>query len=153
MVSNTALAAICVTRGLHRHLLYDSLELAHNIDVYEGALKVRRSREYETATKENRRPGQYWVDLEPPKVLSDVVESIFGALFASDNFLPFGAERFFEKVLKPFYDQHITLQTLSHHPTKTLFELFQSQGCREFAIMKEQPNIGSSGVTCNGKRN
>ena len=68
MVSNSTLAAICVIAGLHRHLLYDSSELKNNIDMYEATLKTRRDREYETAAMENRRPGQYWSDLEPPKV-------------------------------------------------------------------------------------
>ena len=71
------------------------------------------------------------------QALSDVVESIFGAVYVSDNFSPSGSEAFFDRVLKPFYDQHITLQTLSHHPTKILFELFQSQGCQEFEIIKD----------------
>ena len=58
-------------------------------------------------------------------------------MYVSDNFAPTGAEKFFDKVLAPFYDQHITLHTLAHHPTKVLFELFQSQGCQSFEITKE----------------
>jgi len=30
----------------------------------------------------------------------------------------------------------VTLKTLSHHPTKILFELFQAQGCQQFEIVK-----------------
>lgn len=78
------------------------------------------------------------------KALSDVVESIFGAVYVSDNFSPVGSEAFFDRVLKPFFDKHITLQTLSHHPTKVLFELFQSQGCQDFEMVKEV-----MGVDCN----
>lgn len=43
----------------------------------------------------------------------------------------------FDRVLKPFYDKHISLKTLAHHPTKILFELFQSHGCQEFEITRE----------------
>lgn len=71
------------------------------------------------------------------QALSDVVESIIGAIYISDDFTPIGAEQLFDNVLKPFYDKHITLQTLSHHPTKILFELFQAQGCHLFEISKE----------------
>jgi endoribonuclease Dicer len=67
-----------------------------------------------------------------------VVESIAGALYISDNFSPVGAEALFENVLKPFYDRHISLKTLSHHPTKILFELFQAQGCQQFQVTKEK---------------
>jgi len=66
------------------------------------------------------------------------VESIIGALYVSDGFTLDGAENFFKKVLKPFYDRYITLKTLSHHPTKVLFELLQSHGCHQFELVKER---------------
>src|ERR1700733_4260240 len=52
--------------------------------------------------------------------------------------MPVGVEALFDNILKPFYDKHITLKTLSHHPTKVLFELFQAQGCQQFSIQKEK---------------
>ena len=137
MVSNAALAAVCIWSGLHEHLLFESASLEHSIQTYADELYERQMAEYEAATREGRQPGQYWVDIEPPKALSDVVESIIGAVYVSDNFSPVGAETFFDKVLAPFYDRHITLHTLSHHPTKILFELFQSQGCQSFELVKE----------------
>ena len=81
------------------------------------------------------------------QALSDVVESIVGAVYVSDNFSPVGSEAFFDRVLKPFYDQHITLRTLSHHPTKVLFELFQSEGCQQFEITKEAIARDANGHT------
>jgi len=66
------------------------------------------------------------------------VESIVGAIYISEDFSPSGVEAIFDHVLKPFYDRHVTLKTLSHHPTKILFELFQAQGCQQFEIMKEK---------------
>jgi len=137
MVSNATLAAVCVWAGLHEHLLFESHVLASDIQAYADNLKRRQEAEYARARQEGRMPGQYWAEVEPPKVLSDVVESIVGAVYVSDNFSPVGSEAFFNRVLKPFYDQHITLRTLSHHPTKVLFELFQSQGCQQFEIAKE----------------
>ena len=79
--------------------------------------------------------ASYQTDLQ---ALSDVIESIVGAIYISDNFSPVGAESLFDNILKPFYDKHITLQTLAHHPTKILFELFQAQGCQQFGITKEK---------------
>jgi endoribonuclease Dicer len=62
--------------------------------------------------------------------------------------MPVGAEALFDNVLKPFYDRHITLKTLSHHPTKVLFELFQAQGCQQFSILKEK---SESAIRCHGE--
>lgn len=67
-----------------------------------------------------------------------MVESVIGAIYISDNFSPVGAESLFDNVLKPFYDKHITLHTLAHHPTKILFELLQAQGCQQFEIVKDK---------------
>ena len=136
MVSNAALAAICVWSGLHEHLLFESVTLEENIQAYAYELSEKQAAEYEQAEREGRQPGQYWIEIEPPKALSDVVESILGAVYVSDNFSPVGSEMFFDKILAPFYDRHITLHTLSHHPTKVLFELLQSQGCQNFELVK-----------------
>lgn len=84
------------------------------------------------------------------QALSDVVESIIGAIYISEDFSPSGAEAIFDNVLKPFYDRHVTLKTLSHHPTKILFELFQAQGCQQFEILKEKDEEQQL-TRCDGK--
>ncbi|KAJ3869715.1 hypothetical protein EV359DRAFT_69777 [Lentinula novae-zelandiae] len=137
MVSNAALAAVCVTSGLHQHLLFESDKLAHDIREYEYLLRRAQTEEYTSAEKEGRPAGQFWHNIESPKVLSDLLESILGALYVSDKYSPVGSDAFFDKVFKPFYDRHITLQTLSHHPTKILFELLQRKGCEKFSLVKE----------------
>ena len=73
------------------------------------------------------------------------MESVLGALYLSDDFSHVGVHRFFDTVLGPFYDTHIRLETLSHHPTKVLFELIQSKGCQEFKILRD-------GDDCLGKQ-
>ncbi|KAF9226467.1 hypothetical protein BS17DRAFT_775670 [Gyrodon lividus] len=140
MVSNSALAAVCVSCGLHKHLHFDSYPLATAFETYVRQLELKEQQEIKAATQEDRNPGQYWLDVEPPKALSDIVESIIGAIYVSDGFTSNGAEAFFNRVLKPFYDRHITLKTLSHHPTKILFELLQSHGCQKFELVKERCN-------------
>jgi endoribonuclease Dicer len=70
------------------------------------------------------------------------MESIIAAIYLSDNFSSIGVESFFDNLLKPFYDKHITLKTLTHHPTKNLFEMLQAQGCRRFRIVKEITGTG-----------
>ncbi|KAG1874526.1 hypothetical protein DFJ58DRAFT_315470 [Suillus subalutaceus] len=138
MVSNSALAAVCVRTGLHAYLLYESYALGNSIQSYAEQLETKRQEEHHKAVRDGRPPGQYWLDMEPPKILSDVVESIIGALYISDGFTSDGVESMFKKILEPFYDQHVTVKTLSHHPTKILFEIMQTQGCQQFSIEKEK---------------
>ncbi|RDB22674.1 Dicer-like protein 1 [Hypsizygus marmoreus] len=142
MVSNAALAAVCVWSGLHDLLLHESYAMATSIHEYATRLRANQEEEYRLAKSEGRPPGQYWLELEPPKAVSDVVESLIGAIYISDNFSPVGVEALFDNVLKPFYDKHVTLKTLSHHPTKILFELFQAQGCQRFKIIKDKTLTG-----------
>lgn len=166
MVSNSALAAVSVWSGLHEFLLFESSQLEYSIRSYVNELKTKKDREYSLAAQEGRSPGQYWLEIDPPKVitpmishfrrllkilqaLSDVVESIIGAIYISDNFSPIGAESLFDNVLKPFFDTHITLQTLSHHPTKILFELLQAQGCQHFELAKDKDD---SITRCHGEQ-
>lgn len=73
MVSNSALAAVCVWAGFHDHLLFDSLTLGSTIQSYIDNLKAKQKREYELAAKEGRSPGQYWLEIEPPKVITNKI--------------------------------------------------------------------------------
>ena len=57
----------------------------------------------------------------------------------------------YNTILRPFYDKHITLKTLSHHPTKVLFELLQSRGCQDFEITKEIDEEDESVIRCDGE--
>jgi endoribonuclease Dicer len=68
MVSNSVLAAICVWSGLYKHLIYESYVLAKSIREYVIKLEAKQAAEYEAAEREGRAPGQYWLDIEPPKV-------------------------------------------------------------------------------------
>jgi len=69
MVSNSALAAVCVWSGLNEFLLFESSQLSTSIQEYAIELKDRQEKEYVLAEKEGRSAGQYWLDIEPPKVL------------------------------------------------------------------------------------
>jgi endoribonuclease Dicer len=151
MVSNVTLAAICVSSGLHEHLLFESPSLSESIKTYATALKVKQIEEYALAKSEDRQPGQFWAELEPPKALSDVLESIIGAVYVSDSFLPMGSEKIFDKILRPFYDQHITLQSIAHHPTKVLYELVQAAGCHALSFDKSRDKENANLHRCTGQ--
>ncbi|KAI0786396.1 hypothetical protein C8Q75DRAFT_271436 [Abortiporus biennis] len=136
MVTNPTLAVVSVTSGLYQCIQYNGSDIKQSIDDFVLKVQHARDEELKAVSQENREPGQYWTELDPPKILSDVVESLFGALLISDNFTTVGIEKFFDGVLKPFYDRHIRLQTLSLHPNKTLFELFHASGCQQHSMEK-----------------
>ncbi|KAJ7667934.1 hypothetical protein DFH06DRAFT_1183971 [Mycena polygramma] len=129
MVSNSALAAVCVSSGLYKHLLL-ATRLTASVTDYVEKLRVKQAEEYQLAQLEKRSPGQYWQEMEPPKVLSDVVESVIGAIYA-----------FFDSVLKPFYNKHITLKTVAHHPTKILFEAHPSSQMSKVPASEREKGI------------
>lgn len=68
MVSNSTLAAVCVEAGLHEYLMFESLTLANGMDAYAAKIRQKQREEYALAERESRAPGQYWLDIEGPKV-------------------------------------------------------------------------------------
>ena len=68
MVNNIALGALCIECGLDKFIIHDSTSLQKSIDAYRADAKKAQKLEYDLAEAEGRMPGQYWVDLEPPKV-------------------------------------------------------------------------------------
>lgn len=68
MVSNHALAALCVHLGLHEHIQYTQNQIGNTIKTYIARLRALQKTEYDLAKVEQRSPGQYWLDIEPPKV-------------------------------------------------------------------------------------
>lgn len=67
MVSNSALAAVCISSGLHNHLLL-ATRLSNSVADYIQRLQTKQTEEYEMARVEKRPPGQYWHEIEAPKV-------------------------------------------------------------------------------------
>jgi hypothetical protein len=64
------------------------------------------------------------------------MESLVGAIYAGDRCSMKGVEIFFAKILAPFYEAHINLESLSYHPAKMLSETMQQKGCRNLDTRK-----------------
>ncbi len=154
MVSNSTLGAIAVASRLSGHIFPAPRETVLSIDSYSKNLTARQSEENKRAAEEKRATGQYWRGTEPPKVcpsftffphdsrgskkiLVHFVKSIIGVLSMPNCSSLASVESFFDNVLRPFYDKHITLSTLALRPTTTLVELLSAQGCQSFDIKKE----------------
>ncbi|KAG8527658.1 uncharacterized protein KY384_007811 [Bacidia gigantensis] len=130
MVSNKFQAALSVKLGFHKHL-------RSNGTVIEAA-----NREYVTETMDAEYEASgapdYWTTTkQPPKALSDVVESYVGALFVDSQF-DFGqVEKFFEKHIRPFFEDMTIYDTFANnHPTTYLHNLLsQNFSCHNYRLM------------------
>ncbi|GBB92187.1 hypothetical protein RclHR1_01980012 [Rhizophagus clarus] len=121
-VNNQFLGAICERIGLHKHIIHFSSKLPGGITKFVNSIKVMRDK--------GETVGEYWSDLEDiPKVLSDVVESLLGAIFVDSEFDPAVSQKVFDKWIAPVLNEHITPETLKVHPMKRLTEHFQKEGC------------------------
>lgn len=136
MVANSPLAAVCVETGLYKYLNQKSQQMQAIINTYITTLQKAKQEEYEAADDDLRDRGQYWFNVNPPKPLSDIVESVIGAIYVSDNLDATGVQQFFDNILQPFYDKHVRLSTLAIHPTKTLLELVQNHGCHDLELVR-----------------
>lgn len=70
MVSNAALAAVCVWSGLYEYALHESHPMKNSIREYALKLKANQIKEYQAAENEGRSPGQFWLEIVAPKVSS-----------------------------------------------------------------------------------
>ncbi|KAH7105711.1 hypothetical protein BKA62DRAFT_826957 [Auriculariales sp. MPI-PUGE-AT-0066] len=136
MVENRTLAALCVRTGLHDHIVQHVPSVRDRVQTYCHALQLAHDAEHALAQSEDRAPAQYWLELDFPKLLSDVVEAVIGALFISENCDLGAVEAFFEAVMVPFYDEYIRLDTLSPHPTSILLKIIEASSCQSFDIKK-----------------
>ncbi|CAG8495182.1 4853_t:CDS:2 [Diversispora eburnea] len=125
-VNNLILGAICEIIGLHKHIIHFSAKLMSGITTFIKQVNEIRER--------GEAIGEYWSDLDVPKVMSDVIESMLGAVFVDAEFNPEAPLKVFEKWVEPVLNKHVTPDTLKVHPVKKLTEKMQKEGCNEFLI-------------------
>lgn len=71
MVSNAALAALCVSSGLHKHLHFDFYALATTLETYAQQVEAKRLEAEVSA--EDGLPRPHWLQVEPPKVVERIM--------------------------------------------------------------------------------
>ncbi|CAG8442886.1 9275_t:CDS:2 [Ambispora leptoticha] len=120
-VNNHILGAICEIMGLHKHIIHFSPKLCANITDFCNVVNDMRDKDEAV--------GEYWSDIEVPKVLSDVVESMLGAVFVDSGFDIRVPQNMFDKCIRPVLSAHVTPEYLKVHPVKKLTELIQKEGC------------------------
>ena len=74
------------------------------------------------------------------QALPDVMEGVLGALYVSDNCTLEGAEKFFDRVFKPFFDQFITFEMLARHAADAVLEMLNRLGCQQYSRVHNLEN-------------
>ena len=136
MVSNKFLAVVAVVLGFDKFISATTAKLL--IDISRYAEQVRSVMK---AGSENLR-RDFWTEIdEPPKALSDLVESYLGAVFVDSGFDYGQAEAFFEKhILWFFEDMEIYDSFANKHPTTFLHKKLTEYGCMNYKLMcSDQP--------------
>lgn len=119
-VNNNILSVLCVSLKLHGHIRHASDYLISEMKFFVDQL--------ENITDKT---GEYWLDLYPPKVLSDVIESIIGAVYTDCGFKVEPVINLIEKLLEPLLEKHISLELMQAHPVEELFCIAQTHGCTQ----------------------
>lgn len=125
-VNNHVLGIVCIENGLHKHIIHYSGILIRAI---EGTLK-----EIDEIKEKKQDIGEFWLGLNIPKVLSDVVESMLGAVFVDSHFQWDSVQRLFDRWLVPLLDIHVTPELVQIHPVNRLITKLQRLGCESFLL-------------------
>ena len=136
MVSNKFLAAVAVVLGFDKFISATTTKLLIEISRY--AERVRSA--MKSGGDDLRR--DFWTEIdEPPKALSDLVESYIGAVIVDSEFDYAEAESFFEKhILWFFEDMEIYDNFANKHPTTFLHKKLTEYGCLNYKLMcSDQP--------------
>ncbi|KAI4198026.1 MAG: hypothetical protein LQ350_005537 [Teloschistes chrysophthalmus] len=143
LVSNKFLAALSVKLGLHKHIRFSSPAIEAQNREY--------AQEVEEAERESNGARDYWTTTKnPPKCLSDVVESYLGAIFVDSEFDYSEIERFFDNHIRWFFEDLSIYDTFAnHHPVTHLTHLLTlSLGCSSYRLMSS-PVLNAMGDTIN----
>ncbi|KAI8637061.1 putative dicer-like protein [Parasitella parasitica] len=119
-VNNDILSVLCVQLELNVHIRHFSSTFPSAVEQFQQLVLESRHKQ-----------GEYWLNFNPPKILSDVVESLIGAVFVDSEFNLAPVEKLFDKLLRPLLDEHISISTIQEHPSSKLKCMVQEFGCKQ----------------------
>ncbi|PLB42079.1 putative RNA helicase/RNAse III [Aspergillus candidus] len=143
MVSNKFLGALAVKLELHKHLKYFSNPLQNQIMHYVEQVQA--------AEAESEGVVDYWATTkDPPKCLSDMVESYLGSIFVDSNFHFEVVEAFFHRHVKPYFLDMAIYDTFANkHPTTFLQKKLDNEyGCTSYCFKSGEIPVGDGGPAC-----
>jgi endoribonuclease Dicer len=136
MVSNKFLGAVAVDLDFDKYLYYSGVHIPAQISSY--AIKIREAL---PAAKQNNHID-FWTEIEdPPKCLSDTVESYIGAVFVDSDFNYAEVERFFHNHISWYFSDMAIYDTFANkHPTTELHNILTKQyKCRQYRLITSNP--------------
>lgn len=122
-VNKDILSVLCVQLKLNVHIRHFSTAFSSVMEQFQ-----------QLVIESQNEQGEYWLDFNPPKILSDVVESLIGAVFVDAEFDLDPVEKLFNRLLKPPLDEHISIDTIKAHPLSKLMCTVQEFGCKQCEI-------------------
>ncbi|GAA5984285.1 hypothetical protein JCM10908_006124 [Rhodotorula pacifica] len=132
-VSNETLAALAVDLDLDRFLVYDHPQLETNMRLYRERIVAAKEKELLEAEQEVRDPRPYWLTLDPPKAVADIIESLFGAVYIDSGFDPVVPQQLFDEILAPFFAKWISPTKLKIDAIRVLLETAQASQCDDIS--------------------
>ncbi|KAM0752756.1 hypothetical protein T439DRAFT_354244 [Meredithblackwellia eburnea MCA 4105] len=163
MVSNETLAALAIELDLDRYLAYDNPALTLSLEVYRVKLTKAKEIEVKQAEEEAREVRPYWLLLDAPKAVADIIESLFGAVFVDSGFDPAAPQISFDFLLAPFYAQWVSPTKLKIDAIRILLETAQSASCDDVSHISSTvdghisehgeifPRVTKTSVLCHGQ--
>lgn len=144
-INNQILGVLCVQLELHQHILHFSSSLA--TDILRAAQQIQDAKEDvltaaadgnsggKPMTTERGEPvGEYWIDFNMTKVLGDVLESVFGAVYVDSGWDFAAVQGLFDRAVLPTLRDHLSVETLRKHPVVELLHRVQKAGCQLFRL-------------------
>ncbi|KAF9933709.1 hypothetical protein FBU30_004717 [Linnemannia zychae] len=138
-INNQILGVICIQLGLHQHILHSSSSLAS--DIHRARQLIKDAQEDAKSdpngprtTKRGEPIGEYWYDFNLTKVLGDVLESVFGAVYVDSEWNYNTILGLFERTVLPTLKDHISIETITKHPIVALLHRVQKDGCQAFRL-------------------
>ncbi|KAJ1650923.1 Dicer-like protein 1 [Dispira simplex] len=77
---------------------------------------------------------EYWFDLEPPKVMGDLLESLLGAIFVDNEMDLSAPEAFYNRFIRPVHNRYITPNLVYIHAVSKLIHYISGIGCKQFSV-------------------
>ncbi|KAL8293622.1 hypothetical protein RQP46_000323 [Phenoliferia psychrophenolica] len=129
MVSNETLAALAVELELDKYLSYDNPSLTASLETYRSKVTKAKETEVREAAEEAREVRPFWLLLDAPKAVADIIESLFGAVFVDCGFSPEGPQASFNHLLVPFFAEWVSPTKLKIDAIRILLETAQAAAC------------------------
>jgi endoribonuclease Dicer len=136
MVSNKFLGAVAVDLEFDKYLYHSGLHIPAQIADYTFKIRDR------LADAKANNHIDFWTEIEdPPKCLSDTVESYIGAVFLDSNFNYGEVEKFFQRHIYWYFSDMTVYDTFANkHPTTELHNILTKQfKCREYRLIVSNP--------------